>query len=131
MNKEKTLECLHQLGFTPEPAGGDFGFNFSYEGLNLIYTPEADETHCLTLTLPGIFDVTEENRTAVLEAMVSLCANMRYVQPVITFDSVWIHYQHHLGEEGEPTPDLLEHMIRVLALSLPRFHKIMNNEEEE
>lgn len=130
MNKEKTLECLYQLGFSPEPTGGDYGYAFSYEGLNLLYTTEEDESRCLTFALPGIYDVTEENRSEVLEAIERMCAGMRYVQPMIMFDSVWVHYQHHLGD-AQPTPELIEHMIRVLAASMPRFHRIINHEEDQ
>lgn len=87
MIKEKVLGCLYQLGFQPELIDEDFGYRFSYEELTIIYNPE-EETQCLTLSMPGIFDISEANRAAVLEAMIKLCAKMRFVQPVIMFDSV-------------------------------------------
>lgn len=130
MIKEKVLECLYQLGFQPELIDEDFGYRFSYEELTIIYNPE-EETQCLSLSMPGIFDISEENRAAVLEAMIKLCTKMRFVQPVIMFDSVWLNYQHYLDKETDPTPELLEHMVRVLAFSMIQFHKIINNEEEE
>lgn len=130
MIKEKVLECLYQLGFQPELIDEDFGYRFSYEELTIIYNPE-EETQCLSLSMPGIFDISEENRAAVLEAMIKLCTKMRFVQPVIMFDSVWLNYQHYLDKEADPTPELLEHMVRVLAFSMIQFHKIINNEEEE
>lgn len=130
MIKEKVLECLYQLGFQPELIDEDFGYRFTYEELTIIYNPE-EETQCLTLSMPGIFDISEENRTTVLETMVKLCGKMRFVQPVIMFDSVWLNYQHYLDKDTEPTPELLEHMVRVLAFSMIQFHKIINNEEEE
>ncbi len=130
MIKEKVLECLYQLGFQPELIDEDFGYRFSYEELTIIYNPE-EETQCLTLSMPGIFDISEENRAAVLEAMIKLCAKMRFVQPVIMFDSVWLNYQHYLDKDADPTPELLEHMVRVLTFSMIQFHKIINNEEEE
>lgn len=130
MIKEKVLECLYQLGFQPELIDEDFGYRFSYEDLTIIYNPE-EESQCLTFTLPGIFDVSEDNRTTVLEAMAKLCAKMRFVQPVIMFNSVWLNYQHYLDKGTEPTVELLEHMVRVLTFSMVQFHKIINNEEEE
>lgn len=129
MIKEKVLDCLYQLGFQPELIDEDFGYRFAYEDLTIIFSPEED-TQCITFSLPGIFDITEENRVAVLEAMVKLCAKMRFVQPVIMFDSVWINYQHYLCEGVDPTPELIEHMIRVLLYSMPQFHKIISNEED-
>lgn len=130
MIKEKVLECLYKLGFQPELIDEDFGYRFSYEELTIIYNPE-EETQCLTLSMPGIFDISEENRAAVLETMVQLCAKMRFVQPTIMFNSVWLNYQHYLDKDADPTPELLEHMVRVLTFSMIQFHKIINNEEEE
>lgn len=129
MIKEKVLDCLYQLGFQPELIDEDFGYKFSYEDLTILYNPE-EETQCLTFTMPGIFDISEENRTTVLEAMVKLCAKMRFVQPTIMFDSVWLNYQHYLDKDAEPTPELLEHMVRVLSFSMIQFHKTINNEED-
>lgn len=130
MIKEKVLECLYQLGFQPELVNEDFGYRFSYEDLTILYNPE-EESQCLTFSMPGIFDISEDNRITVLEAMVKLCAKMRFVQPVIMFNSVWLNYQHYLDKDTEPTVELLEHMVRVLAFSMIQFHKIINNEEEE
>lgn len=129
MIKEKVLECLFRLGFQPELIDEDFGYRFSYEDFIIIYSPE-DETQCLTFTMPGIFDISEENRIAVLEAMVKLCAKVRFVQPVIMFDSVWLNYQHYLDNDTEPTVELLEHMVQALSFSMLQFLKIINNEEE-
>lgn len=129
MSKEKVLECLHQLGFRPELVDEDFGYRFPYEDLTLLYTPQ-DETQCLKLSVPGIFDVTEENRATVLESMAKLCTRMRFVQPVLMFDSVCLEYHHYLDTDIEPTPELLEHMVLLLVCSMVTFHKIINNEDE-
>lgn len=130
MKTEKVLDCLYQLGFQPELLDEEFGYRFVYEDLTILYTPE-EESQCLTFTMPGIFDISEENRTTVLEAMVELCKKIRFVQPFIMFDSVWLNYQHYLEKDTEPTEDLTEHIVRVLAMAMIQFHKIINNEEEK
>lgn len=131
MQKESVLNVLSTLGFIPEELEG-FGYRFEYEGLSVLYPVDDDpDTDCLTLIAPGIFDLTEENRVAVLEAMVKLSGRMKYVQPHIMFDKqVWLNYQHYLGD-AEPTDDLVEHMIRVLAVSTINFHKIINGEDND
>lgn len=128
--QEKVLEILYQLGFQPELVDETFGYRFEYEGVTILLTPEEEDSHTICLMLPGIFDITEDNRVAVLEAMVKLSGKMKFVQPVIFTDSVWLNYLHFLGEQ-EPTPELIEHMIRVLAFSMVQFHKIINNEDND
>lgn len=124
--KEDVLSVLSALGFIPELVDG-FGYRFEYEGLTLLYSVDEDDTKCLTFIVPGIFDISEENRVKVLEAMVQLSGKMKFVQPYIMFDDqVWLNYQHYVGE-NEVTPELVEHMIRVLGFGTTNFHNLINN----
>ncbi len=130
MGREKILGILHQLGFQPEFVDENIGYRFEYEGMILFFTPEDDDAHTIYLMAPCIFDVTDENRVAVLETMSKFTRQMKFVQPVIFLNSVWLNYQHFL-DKYDPTPELLEHMIRGLAVSTVKFHKFINNEEDD
>lgn len=127
MIKEKVLATLRSLGFIPEQIE-DFGYRIEYEGLTIIYTSEDDDAKCISMAVPGLFDITDENRSNVIESMVELCGRMKFVQPLIMFDNqVWLCYQHHLGP-NEVTTDLVEHMIRTLTISTVTLHEIINGE---
>ncbi len=130
MIKEKVLEILYQLGFQPEFVDEYFVYRFEYEEQTMLLIPEDEESHTVCLMKPRIFDITEVNRVAVLEAMVKLSGRMKFVQPVIISDSVWLNYQHFLGEQ-ELTLEVIENMIRALAVSTVQFHKIINNEDND
>lgn len=127
MTTRKILDILCQLGFKPELLEDNIGYKFEYEGLNLLLSPEDEESHTVCLMLPGMFDITDDNRLAALKAMVLLTANMKFVQPIILSDSIWLSYQHFLGS-NEPTPEIIEHMIRVLALSYVQFNKFITDD---
>ncbi|MCM1140247.1 MAG: hypothetical protein NC453_16900, partial [Muribaculum sp.] len=108
----------------------NFGYRFEYEGLTVIYTPEYEDAHTVYFMIPGIFYISEDNRVAVLEEMVKLAGRMKFVQPIIMSNSVWLNYQHFLAEQ-EPTPELIEHIINVLAISTVQFHKFINKEDDD
>ena len=130
MIKENVLTVLSALGFIPEEIEG-FGYRFEYEGLTVVYSIDDEEAKCITLTAPDVFDISDNNRVAVLEAMVKLCGKMKYVQPHIMFENqVWLNYQHYLGE-NEVTQELIEHMIRVLAVSTITIHNIINGNDND
>lgn len=128
MIKEKVLDCLYQLGFKPELIDDDFGYKFEYEDFTIACSPE-DEASSVSFFMPAQFDVTEDNRIVALEAMAGLCSKIKYVQPSIMFDGVWLHYQHYFDNASEPTEDLIEHIVRALILAKDCFHKILNNEK--
>lgn len=130
MIKEQVLKVLSALGFIPEEIEG-FGYRFDYEGLTLIYSEDDEDSKCVTLIAPDVFDISDDNRTAVLEAMVKLCSKMKYVQPHIMFENqVWLNYQYYTND-NEVTATLIEHMIRVLAFSTITFHKIINGDDND
>lgn len=130
MIKDNVLSALSALGFIPEEIEG-FGYRFDYEGLTLVYSEEEEDTKCISLMVPNLFDITDENRVAVLETMVKISGKVKYVQPHIMFDNqVWINYQHYLGD-NEVTPELIEHMIRVLTYATIKFNKIINGDDND
>ena len=130
MIKEKVLTALSALGFIPEEIEG-FGYKFDYEGLNIIYTLDDEDAKCITFIAPNVFDISDDNRIAVLEAMVKLCGKMKYVQPSIIFDNqVWLNYQHYLGD-NEVTPELIEHIVRVLSFSTIAINNIINGNDND
>lgn len=130
MIKEDVLTALSTLGFIPEELDG-FGYRFEFEGFSLLYSPEDEDATCINISMPNVFDITPDNRTAVLEAMARLCTNLKYVQPqIICGSNVWLNYQHFLGE-NEVTADLMEHMVHVLAFSVCKFHEYINNDEND
>lgn len=130
MIQEKVLEYLNQLGFQPELVDESLGYRFEYEGLTLIYSPDDEEAQTVHLLAPAIFEVTEQNRAEVLEAMIKLTGKVKFIQPVIIWDSVWINYQHYLGE-NKLTLETLEHMVRVLDVAVIQFQRIINNEDHD
>lgn len=137
MIKEQVLKALRDLGFIPEEV--NVGYMFKYEGLTLIYAydmddeddDEEEEAKCVLLLAPHIFDISDDNRTAVLEAMVKLCGRVKYVQPHIMFeDQVWLDYSHFTGD-NEVTADLIGHMITAMAYANTIFSKIINGEDND
>ena len=99
--------------------------------MTVVYSIDDEEAKCITLTAPDVFDISDVNRVAVLEAMAKLCGKMKYVQPHIMFDNqVWLNYQHYLSE-NEVTPELIEHMIRVLVFSTITIHNIINGNDND
>lgn len=130
MKQEKILELMYQLGLQPELVSEDFGYRFDYEGLPIVWMNEDEDSNTITFMVPSVFEVTEENRMTVLEAALKLSSKLKFVQPNLNLDSVWLAYQHFLDGQ-EPTENLIEHMIRLLAIATIQFHNIINNEGDD
>lgn len=127
MVKEEVLNALSALGFIPKEIEG-LGFEVDYEGLNLLYADD-DDSNNVNFIVPNSFEVTDENRESVYRAIVELEGRVKYIQTYIMFEkNVWINYIHYLGD-NEATPELIEHMINVLAYATSTFHSIINEDD--
>lgn len=126
--KEIVLEKLCSMGFEPIQVG-NIGYVFNYEEVHFLYMPDDDDVKFLRIAIPHLFEVTDENRTAVLEAMHGTSLLIKYVKVNIMLQSsVWALYEHHLVTM-ENIEDLLEHIIQILHATAMVFHKKINGDD--
>jgi len=126
--KEIILDQLEAMGFEPIELG-DIGYAFKYEDINYLYMPDDDDDQFLRIVIPHLFDVTEENRVAVLEAMHETCLMLKYAKVCIMYENtVWAIYEHRLTSTDNLSM-LLEHIIRVLEAVAHVFCGKINGED--
>lgn len=125
---ELVLNELTTMGFEPVELG-DLGYIFQYEEVNYLYMPDDEDEYFLRIVIPGIFDITDENRVAALEAMHETELIMKYAKMCIMMqDTVWAVYEHRLNSSDNLT-EMLEHIIRVLDATVNVFNMKINGEE--
>ena len=126
--KEIILDQLKAMGFEPIELG-DVGFVFKYEDLNYLYMPDEDDEQFLRIVTPHLFEVTDENRVAVLDAMHETGFMLKYAKVCIMHgNAVWAIYEHYLTSTDN-LAELLEHIIRVLEAAAHVFYKKINGED--
>ena len=126
--KEIILDQLKAMGFEPIELG-DAGFVFKYEDMNYLYMPDDDDEQFLRIVIPHLFEVTDDNRVAVLDAMHETGLMLKYAKVCIMYENAaWAIYEHHLNST-ENLPELLEHIIRVLEATAHVFYRKLNGED--
>jgi len=111
------------------------GLNFNYEGWNFLFWNDADDPMFFRLTLPGIFDVTDDNFAKAIMACNNINWNYKVVKAVL-YDyedgkdkgaSVWMCYEQVL----DTTPDmetLMRNAVQSLLSACDAFIKEVNGE---
>lgn len=126
--KEIVINELKAMGFELFELSG-VGYYFNYDDINYLYIPDDDDEHFLRIVIPYLFDVTDENRMMVLDAISETNLLLKYTKTCIMYENtVWAIYEHYLNSTENMT-ELLEHIIRVLEATANVFHKKMNGEE--
>lgn len=127
--KDLLLAYLETQGL--ETSRTKVGMNFRYEGWNFLLWHDADEPLFFRLTLPGIFDVTDENYARALMACNMLNWNYKVVKASLyEYDedgrqraSVWVCFEQWL-DGNNPQPDLVNRAIHALIEAAERFQSL-------
>ena len=131
--KEKIMEAFAQLGFNLTEVE-NLGYAFSYEGINYLYLNSDDDEEFLNISVPGIYEVDEENATTYLAVCEKINSLRKYVKAYTFGDSLWIFYERALiGDEN--LEEVIRHMILHLAAALGFAHdvkeKIANGDSDD
>lgn len=111
--KEKILEAFSNLGFKLEDAD-EFGYAFSYEGLNMLYLYNETEEEFLNIALPGICDCVDDNALQICALLEKLNSALKYIKAYLVGDRVWLFYEREILSEDEDFMMIISHMINHL-----------------
>lgn len=126
--KEKILEAFRDLGFKLEETEG-MGYNFNYEGLNLLYMYNENDEEFLNIALPGIVEVEEDRMLQICALLEKINSTLKYVKAYMLGNSVWLFYERELfGKEDLIT--VISRMILHLEAGLVFARKAMTEIEE-
>lgn len=119
---EKVLEFLKQQGFCPEIDSDDGNILFKYQMKNFLFVNNDEDELFFQLILPGIFDITEENRELVLDAINKVNVSVKVIKCCIINDEVWIFFENLLDSSPEVS-DIIPRALNILQGAQLEFYK--------
>ena len=121
--KEKILEAFKELGFEMEELEG-CGYGFEYEGKHFIYMYNEDDQDFLSLALPAVLDIDDENSINLYQVMDNINGTLKYVKANKCNGSMWLFYERELFG-GEDLKLILSRMILHLESGLMFMRRTM------
>lgn len=95
---------------------------FKYQMRNFLFFVDDNDSAFFNLTLPCIYDVTDDNRMAVFEAMNQVNESTKVVKLTIANDSVWCATEIMMDSTPE-MEDLVPRLLNILLTSREKFYK--------
>jgi len=128
--KSLTLAYLKTHGIAAR--NSKVGVNFEYDGWNFLLWHDADDPLFFRLTLPGIFDVTDESYAQALMACNTLNWNYKVVKASLyEYDeagknraSVWVCYEQML-DDTEVSEEIVPQAITALIEAAEQFQNLL------
>ena len=93
---------------------------FKYQMRTFLYFNNDEDEQFFNLTMPRIYDVTDDNRMAVFEAINQVNETTKVVKLTIAGDSVWCATEIMLDSTPE-MDDLMPRMLGILMNSQQKF----------
>lgn len=118
---EMMFEYLKEQGLVPR-YNDNGNIAFKYQMRNFLFFVDDNDSAFFNLTLPCIYDVTDDNRMAVFEAMNQVNENTKVVKLTIANDSVWCATEIMMDTTPE-LDDLVPRLLGILLTSRDKFYK--------
>ena len=119
---ERVLEFLRQQGFCPEVDPDNGNIVFKYQMRTFIYINNDEDEDFFQLALPGIMDVTEDNRELVLEAANKTNFAIKVIKCCIPQDDVWVFFEILLDSSPE-VQDIIPRALAILQGAQQQFYQ--------
>lgn len=131
--KEKILAAFENLGFNLED-NESLGYHFYYEGINFLYMYNEDDEDFLNISVPGIYDLEEDNKENYDALKEKINSTLKYVKVYTIGKGLWLFYERELLG-NEDLEEVIRHMVLHLAAALmfarDSIEKIENGESDE
>ena len=114
MTRDLVVNFLREEGFCPK-VDEDGDVFFKCEGRNFLYFGNTEDNDFFQLAMPGIFDVTEDNREMVLEACNAVAREIKVAKCVVIDqqNAVWL-FCEMLLDHTPNMEDLVPHALNIL-----------------
>lgn len=123
--KEDIFQYLTSEGLQPQER--DYGIFFKYQMLSFLIFWQEKDALFLKISLPGIYDVDENNRVDVLEACNSTTRNIKVAKCFIPEDGVWVTAEQLLDTEPNFS-DIIPRTLQILMDARDEFYEQLEKE---
>jgi hypothetical protein len=92
---------------------------------NFLFINNDEDEDFFQLIMPGIYDVTEDNREVVLEAINKMNSSIKVVKGATIQDGVWLFFEILLDHTPE-VADIFPRALQILQGARQHFYEIIN-----
>lgn len=122
---EMVLDFLQKQGFCPEVDADNGNIWFKYQMASFLFINNDDDEEFFQLLMPGIYDVTDDNRDMVLEAANKVNHSIKVVKACIINDGVWLFFENILDHTPE-VADIIPRALNILQAARQNFYQEVN-----
>ena len=119
--KEMMLQYLREEGYCPKE--DEYTIDFKCEGRTFAFFYDKEDDQYFRLMMPNIFEVTDENREAVLRALNETNSSVKVVKAYTPFpQAVWVGFEV-LVDSTPVLADIVPRGLNMLRTAQQTFYE--------
>lgn len=122
---EMVLNFLRQQGFCPEIDQDNGNIIFKFQMANFLFINNDEDEEFFQLIMPGIYDVTEDQREIIMETANKVNHSIKVVKACILRDSVWLFFEILLDHTPD-VEDIIPRALSILQGARQHFYQELN-----
>lgn len=119
---ERVLDYLRTQGFCPEIEEDTGNVAFKYQMVTYLYINNDDDKDFFQLTIPFIYEATEDNRDVTLEAINKTNSHYKVAKVSLLDNNVWVFFESLLDNTPE-IGDIFPRALNILYGARQDFYK--------
>ena len=124
--KDLMLDYLREEGYCPKET--EYGLEFKCEGKTFVFFYDEDDEQYFRLMMPNIFEVTDENRDAVLKALNQTNSDLKVVKAYTPIpDAVWVGFEV-LVDSTPVLADFVPRSLDMLRAAQQKFYEAIQED---
>ena len=129
MKKQDILQAFDNLGFSLEEIHKN-RYRFKYNDVSYLYTYYDDDEYFMHISIPGIFEVSEENVDMVLPVINRANRIVKYAKLTYEMELVWVAIEYPIFD-GIDMEDFIEFAVNLLQEAAEIFNEIISGEYDD
>ena len=124
--KDLMLDYLREEGYCPKET--EYGLEFKCEGKSFVFFYDEDDEQYFRLMMPNIFEVTDENRDAVLRALNQTNSDLKVIKAYTPIpDAVWVGFEV-LVDSTPVLADFVPRSLNMLHAAQQKFYEAIQED---
>lgn len=121
---EMVMDFLRKQGFCPEVDSDNGNIVFRYQMATFVYVNNDEDEEFFQLLMPGIYDVSEDNRDVVLETANKINTSIKVIKTCVINDNVWLFFENLLDQSPE-VDSIIPRALDILNGARMRFYELL------
>lgn len=126
MKQGEIKKIFKEMGFDLVSVSKEV-YMFNFEDIKMLYLLDNEDSECLRLAIPCVYEITTENKDLMAEIINEANLRIKYAKALVISDQVWLNYECFMPENTN-VEEVITHCLMVLLAMKSKFFGLIEDD---